>query len=280
MEGNKRIAAYDGLRGIGALMIFGVHYYGTLCKGNIVNGNIPLIIWKIMKHGNLAVMLFFCLSGFLVARNYSDKICELSLVRFLANRLNKLYLPYLLCAVLGLATTYIDYYKQYEILNTGKISVYSLLVSILMMCNWVDNTDGTTMAMWFISILFLCYLIWFIIAKYSKDRNRYFLICVFVVILGWWGKLNDYRFLFFSGQCISGYVSFFVGALLYDITKMILSRGKIRMSFCYVLIMAAAVIGYCTIMEIFLDKIGGGMGRNYISSFAICHSCSYIMCFF
>ena len=60
----NRLDYIDGLKGICAIGVFSLHYYGDLC-----NNNLPFKAYGLFQRGWLAVELFFMLSGFLLAEN-------------------------------------------------------------------------------------------------------------------------------------------------------------------------------------------------------------------
>ena len=64
----------DGLRGVAALVILVFHYLEFIYLGDYVNN--PL------GHGFLAVDFFFCLSGFVVAYAYDDRIGKIGVKGF------------------------------------------------------------------------------------------------------------------------------------------------------------------------------------------------------
>jgi peptidoglycan/LPS O-acetylase OafA/YrhL len=83
-----RLSALDGVRGLGALAVLGLHQTG---------GRWP-------AQGGLAVDLFFLLSGYVLASVYEDRLrAALTLRDFLGQRLARFYPMYLLGAALALA---------------------------------------------------------------------------------------------------------------------------------------------------------------------------------
>lgn len=93
-ETKGRYLALDGLRGVAALFVVLYHIRWT----NHVTDT------EFVKHGYLAVDLFFILSGFVISAGYSGKITDYSgLQRFICLRFFRVY-PLHLAALLALVT--------------------------------------------------------------------------------------------------------------------------------------------------------------------------------
>ncbi len=88
----------DGLRGIAALAIVIFHFaeWVYLPKDNFIS------------HGFLAVDFFFCLSGFVIAYAYDNRVESMGIVEFLKRRLIRLHPLVVLGAVLGLLAFLFD----------------------------------------------------------------------------------------------------------------------------------------------------------------------------
>jgi peptidoglycan/LPS O-acetylase OafA/YrhL len=89
----ERFVALDGLRGIAALSVMGLHWT-------------TIVGWEGHEFRNigLAVDFFFCLSGFVVAHAYDRRLrAGMGLWAFMKRRLTRLYPMILAGAILGLA---------------------------------------------------------------------------------------------------------------------------------------------------------------------------------
>jgi peptidoglycan/LPS O-acetylase OafA/YrhL len=89
----KHYIALDGLRGIAAMAVVVFHFMEIIISDFTKN---PI------AHGYLAVDFFFCLSGFVVAHAYDDKIGHMGMSAFLKRRLQRLHPLVVLGSVLGL----------------------------------------------------------------------------------------------------------------------------------------------------------------------------------
>lgn len=113
----------DGLRGIAALVILIFHYLEFIYLGDYVKN--PL------GHGFLAVDFFFCLSGFVVAYAYDDRIGKIGVKGFFINRLIRLHPMVIFGTILGLIAYFSDPFidtSSVSWLRTG----FAILASITM----------------------------------------------------------------------------------------------------------------------------------------------------
>lgn len=95
----KHYLILDGLRGIAAMIIVVFHFMEII---------IPDFTKNIIAHGYLAVDFFFCLSGFVVAYAYDDRMSKISLGSFFKQRLKRLHPLVILGSVLGLLAFLFD----------------------------------------------------------------------------------------------------------------------------------------------------------------------------
>lgn len=94
MPPSPRFSSLDGLRGLAAIAVMAYH-----------------IDHDWMPGGHLAVDFFFCLSGFVLALNYRDKLRQrtMGVVRFMALRVARLYPMVLAGALLAIWLLHADY---------------------------------------------------------------------------------------------------------------------------------------------------------------------------
>lgn len=94
----QRHAALDGLRGIAALAVAS-HHFTMRTDG-----------WGIFSSAQMAVDLFFCLSGLVIAQGYDKRIAAgMSFGDFFMRRVQRLYPLYLLGMVFGLCALLLKY---------------------------------------------------------------------------------------------------------------------------------------------------------------------------
>ncbi|MBS1664933.1 MAG: acyltransferase [Bacteroidetes bacterium] len=89
----KHFEVLDGLRGIAALGVVVFHFMEVIEPESAKN---------IIGHGFLAVDFFFCLSGFVIAYSYDDRIVRLGLREFFRSRIIRLHPLVVFGSVLGL----------------------------------------------------------------------------------------------------------------------------------------------------------------------------------
>ncbi|HSU51505.1 MAG TPA: acyltransferase, partial [Segetibacter sp.] len=89
----------DGLRGVAALSIVVFHFMEWIYSDPGKN---------FIGHGFLAVDFFFCLSGFVIAYAYDDRVEKMGLAAFFKSRLIRLHPLVIIGSVLGLAEFLFD----------------------------------------------------------------------------------------------------------------------------------------------------------------------------
>ncbi|RZK47032.1 MAG: acyltransferase, partial [Pedobacter sp.] len=123
LESKKHFEILDGLRGIAALAVVVFHFmewaYTDFTKNFIA-------------HGFLAVDFFFCLSGFVIAYAYDDRIAKMGIKAFFKARIIRLHPLVILGSILGLLAFLFDPFGGHpELYSTGKI-VLTFFCSILL----------------------------------------------------------------------------------------------------------------------------------------------------
>ena len=94
----------DGLRGLAALVVVVFHFMEIAITDYSKN---------FIAHGYLAVDFFFCLSGFVVAYAYDNRIEGMGLMFFIKTRLIRLHPLVVIGSVLGLLTFIVDPYSNF-----------------------------------------------------------------------------------------------------------------------------------------------------------------------
>jgi peptidoglycan/LPS O-acetylase OafA/YrhL len=118
----KHFEILDGLRGIAALAVVIFHFMEMF----IPNPQNPI------THAYLAVDFFFCLSGFVIAYAYDDRMLKMSIGQFFKARLIRLHPLVVLGAVLGLMAFVFDPFgNQWQAYHIGQLALL-FLASILL----------------------------------------------------------------------------------------------------------------------------------------------------
>lgn len=135
---NQRYEVLDGLRGVAALAVVGVHFLDTFYSGVRTN---PL------HHAGLAVDFFYMLSGFVVAHAYDGRWARMSVRQFITLRLTRLHPLVVLGATLGLATYLLDpFYPEQRQVGAGTLALVYLLGVLLLPAPPLPNRTGQTHA--------------------------------------------------------------------------------------------------------------------------------------
>jgi peptidoglycan/LPS O-acetylase OafA/YrhL len=113
----------DGLRGIAALSVVVFHFREMAC----INYDQIFI-----GHGFLAVDFFFCLSGFVIAYAYDDRIAKMGIWQFFKSRIIRLHPMVVFGSVLGLLAFLFDPFGGHpELYSVGR-TLFIFLCSILL----------------------------------------------------------------------------------------------------------------------------------------------------
>jgi peptidoglycan/LPS O-acetylase OafA/YrhL len=134
----NEIGALTGLRGVACIYVMLFHFSSLL-----LNFNRPRnVAVTFLAHGYLAVDLFFALSGFVMALNYShsfaDGFSKTAYSTFLSKRIARIYPLYFICTIIGfmlflVGSMRVDLNKDYSILvllyNVAMVQVWGFAES-------------------------------------------------------------------------------------------------------------------------------------------------------
>ncbi|MBF4491903.1 acyltransferase [Flavobacterium sp. MR2016-29] len=215
----------DGLRGIAALAIVVFHFMEIVYTPEK----------NFIAHGFLAVDFFFCLSGFVIAYAYHDRIAKMKFTDFFNFRLIRLHPLVIFGSVLGLLAFLFDPFGGHaQTYQTGKIALLFLssilLIPFPVMADRYFNLFGLNAPAWSLfweyaaNILYAVFL-------YKLSRRSLFILTVFAAVgicfvsnraggslLGGWSGET-----FWDGGARISY-SFLAGMLLYRSNWIIKSK--------------------------------------------------------
>lgn len=214
----------DGLRGIAALTVVIFHFmemaYADYSKNFI-------------GHGFLAVDFFFCLSGFVIAYAYDDRIEKMGLSEFFKSRIIRLHPLVIMGSVLGLLSFLFDPFAAHAAYSTGKIILIFisslLLIPFPVMEERSFNLFGLNAPAW---SLFWEYIanIFYALILYKIGRHLLLLLTIIAAaalcyvsyqsnsLLGGWGGANIWD------GCARISYSFLAGLLIYRSNWIIKSK--------------------------------------------------------
>ncbi|SMD15436.1 acyltransferase family protein [Pedobacter nyackensis] len=206
----------DGLRGIAALAIVLFHFMEMVYPFSE----------NFIAHGFLAVDFFFCLSGFVIAYAYDDRMVKMGMIEFLKSRLIRLHPLVILGSVLGLLAFVFDPFgNQSELYGIGKLLLIFLssilLIPYPVIGERAFNLFGLNAPAWSLFWEYVANIIYASIL-YKLSRRYLFLLTIIAAVglcyvshkaggslLGGWSKDN-----FWDGCARISY-SFLAGMLIY-----------------------------------------------------------------
>ncbi|RZL98444.1 MAG: acyltransferase, partial [Pedobacter sp.] len=184
----------DGLRGVAAIAIVIFHFMEMVYEFKL----------NFIGHGFLAVDFFFCLSGFVIAYAYDDRIGKMGNIEFFKSRLIRLHPLVFLGSVLGLLAFLFDPFGGHpELYSAGKIILIFLcsifLIPFPVIGERSFNLFGLNAPAW---SLFWEYIANIVYAFVLYRISRKYLIVLIIIsaialcyvsysagnVLGGWGK--------------------------------------------------------------------------------------------
>lgn len=205
---NRHFYQLDSLRGIFILGIVIYHvnaYFDAAFSG---------ILGPVYKYGGyFGNYFFFMLSGFLTAYTYRSALCEgrLSFSGFMARRLRRLYPLYILTTVVQLCLRILLH-------ETAGITTKAIFLNILMIpSGWIYDGMPFNTPLWFVSVLMLCYIIFFALCRLSgKDDRRYRALVILLMLWRLVLEIGNLDIPFCYNYDGEGFLNFFTGCLLFE----------------------------------------------------------------
>jgi peptidoglycan/LPS O-acetylase OafA/YrhL len=215
----------DGLRGIAAATVVVFHFMEIAYSDFSTN---------FIAHGFLAVDFFFCLSGFVIAYAYDQRMPDMGIIEFLKARLIRLHPLVILGSVLGLLAFLLDPFGgQPEVYSAGKTALI-FICSVLMIPYPVMEDRGFNLfglnapswSLFWEYIANICYAI----VLYRIKKNLLWVLTILAAVLlsiascrsgnllGGWGGTS-----FWDGGARVCY-SFLAGMLVYRSNLIIKSK--------------------------------------------------------
>jgi peptidoglycan/LPS O-acetylase OafA/YrhL len=122
MQNKPHFQTLDGLRGVAAFAVVIFHFMEIV---------IPDPNNNFIAHAYLAVDFFFCLSGFVIAYAYDDKIKNIGIGTFLKRRFIRLHPLVVIGSVFGLLTFIFDPFSNLIQSYTGKMGLMFVLSCLM-----------------------------------------------------------------------------------------------------------------------------------------------------
>lgn len=227
----------DGLRGIAAIAIVVFHFMEIIITDFTKN---------FIAHGFLAVDFFFCLSGFVIAYAYDDRMLKMGILEFLKSRIIRLHPLVLLGTVLGLLAFFFDPYggnaAGYNAWQVFKLFLTSaLMIPYPVMEERFFNNFGLNAPAWSLFWEYVANIFYALVLIRMGRKSVAVLAAIAAIVLGYvvfragsivggWGGDT-----FWDGGARIAY-SFLAGVLIFRFKLIIKSRiGFIGLTFLLLL---------------------------------------------
>ena len=217
LAGKPHYQVLDGLRGIAAIAVVVFHCYEILA---------PDLAHNPIAHGFLAVDFFFCLSGFVIAYAYDDRIQTIGLKNFFVNRLIRLQPLVILGTILGLVGWFLDPFissSPLQEFGTGRV-IFAFICSLLMLPCPILGRYGNVFPLnapaWSLSMEYFVNLVYgFVLVRLPKRILLVFL-AIAAAAISWvaWSRgniLGGWDNLTFADGYARVLFSFLAGLLVY-----------------------------------------------------------------
>lgn len=248
---NSKNRALDGIKGISAILIACVYHLATIgfpyTGGGIFADNV-IFDW-IYRNGYLFVELFLCISGYITFMVYSQKI-DLKVMNFpqyVGRRICRIFPLMIVTLLLSLvANLYFDYCYGTFFWPHGNDSVLTLGLGLFGIQTLFPIGQSWNYPAWSLSVFFLCWIIYFILIYHTKKSdNLRIYFCILLVFCGMTIYLNPtgYNIFLFNGDAARGYMSFFMGGLLFYFEKKVTPPyRKIVAIICFVWLLLIGIL--------------------------------------
>lgn len=225
LKSKRHFEVLDGLRGVAALGVVIFHF---------MEEAIPDYSKNFIGHGYLAVDFFFCLSGFVIAYAYDDRIGKMGVVEFLKSRLIRLHPLVVLGSVLGLFAYLFDPFAAHPpAFSAGRITLVFLasifLIPYPAMAERTFNLFSLNAPAWSLFWEYIANIFYAVLVYRLSRRSLLSFLTLAAAVLcfvgyragslgGGWGGPN-----FWDGGARVAY-SFLAGLLLYRFNWIIKTR--------------------------------------------------------
>lgn len=270
----KNNTSITALKGIAAVIIAFIYHYkeNFSILGNIFPFiNIPFISF-LSKNGYLFVELFFILSGILFVFAYHEKIesKKLDFHKFIIKKVKAIF-PVMIISVLVMGILEFIYYYKHGNFWYFSSNIWGIFISMTgTSMGWFYQGYVTNAPIWYISVLFQCYIIAFIISRFNKKLNNIYLYLL-IILIGLSIQNNNINVFVFNTISARGYTSFFIGTILGFIIKY-KYLGKYKLQLTLISIISLIII---SLVYIKFNEVGIG-NLSYVLQFIVFPSIIYL----
>ena len=228
----------DGIKGVICFFIIFVHYYNRTPSNAFPITWIPQVL---VAKGWMFVEMFFIISGFLFAYSQKSKIQKCEFHTFVLARLKRLYPSVLFVTIFDVFTRVLHMCINH---GSDRLTIGGLVKSLTFTTTWLYNEEPFPTVLWYIHVLFLCYILYYFIGK-CKDETRYFACIIALVLFGWAIYAKPLSVPFLYKNIGRGYFSFGIGLLIYEFQTKVSEKIRQSVSYCAMVFAALSLIlGY------------------------------------
>lgn len=204
----------DGLKG---LLIFLIVLHNLLPSvpgvGDVrIIDRIPLTSFISVYGGSLGDCLFFVFSGFLISTGYRNTIREhrIAFAPYLLKRLRKLYPMYILSNLAMLILAVLEY-------GPSGINLKRIVFTAVMQLGGGLTVHPYNGPSWFLSALFLCYVLYYGISYFARHSTQYSISILLGIICGYAMYLYGGDFPLLCSSNGIGVMNFFIGCVIAEV---------------------------------------------------------------
>lgn len=237
------------LRIFSAAFIAFVYHYGILYGAQPYCDRLGMsYLYQFAGYG---VELFFAVSGFVLYYSYYNRIrnAEQSFGTFMLGRIIRIYPVMVLTVIVAAIGQWISLFCYGHVatldIGDGRNTLAAFILNLLgVQCGWFANHDSMSIngPTWFISIIMICYMIFFLILKYcGKNKTKENVCFIGIMLLGVYLYVKPMEFPLLYGSCGRGYLNFFFGVML---AKAVEKIDTTRKRGCIVVLAVIAIALY------------------------------------
>ena len=241
----KKIELIDFLKGYSIFTIVAFHYFQILILPEPFN--------KFICFGGTGVHLFILLSGLGLYLSYLNQ--PENYTSYLKKRISKVYVPYIIAVLITVAISIV--------IPIYEISLYSIFGHIFLYKMFDENIIGAYgYPLWFISLIFQFYIVFYIIIYFKKRSTPIFFVLICLCISICWAFLV----MLLGKELVRVWNSFFLQYLWEFAIGMVIAslihesyKIKFKIKSHYILLIAvicSAIYGYLAILP-------GGIGKLF-----------------
>ncbi len=219
----KYCSRLDLLRFLAALAVAFFFHYIIVFSDSPVSGNI--VGDALNKYGGYVVELFYVISGFVMYIAYSERIREGQTIftKYLTDRIVRLYPAMIISVIVTIIPMWLGYHMWDEaVSNDSAVTLLAIFLNLLGLnggtVSGFTNTTSVNGPSWYITVLLICYLLFYGIIKLCRgSKGAENVAFTVIIILGIFFYINPMSIPMMFVCCARGYIFFFIGVFLAQI---------------------------------------------------------------